>query len=187
MNRRQALKTMMGALGLTSTASVFGASAFMGGALSATRPVLLEEELFLLDEIGETIIPQTDDSPGAKAVGIGQFMQAMVSDYYDRGEQQRFLLGLGRFRALLRERFDRDFSERDFAELELAEREAVLLDLERDPEADYYRMIKQLTVWGYFSSEAGAKQALRYAPIPGRYDGRVKIEPGARAWANLLP
>lgn len=182
MNRRQALKAMMGALGLTSTASVFGASALMGGVLSATRPVLLEQELSLLDDIGETIIPHTEESPGAKSVGIGQFMQAMVSDYYDRDEQQRFLLGLGRFRVLLRERFDRDF-----AELEWAEREAVLLTLERDPEADYYRMIKQLTVWGYFSSEAGAKQALRYAPIPGRYDGRVKIEPGARAWANLLP
>lgn len=182
MNRRAALKMMMGALGLTATAQVFGAPAFFGSVLSSARPVLLEDELALLDEIGETIIPATDDAPGAKAVGIGRFMQAMVSDYYDTGEQQRFLLGLGRLDQLTRERYGKPFPT-----LGVQDREALLLELEEDDSADYYRMIKQLTVWGYFSSEVGTKQALRYAPIPGRYDGNVKIEPGQRAWADLLP
>jgi len=182
MNRRAALKLMMGALGLTSTAQVFGAQAFLGSVLSSANPVLLEGELELLDEVGETILPATDDSPGAKAVGIGRFMQAMVSDYYDTGEQQLFLLGLGRLDQLTRDRHGKNFPA-----LGAQQREALLLELEQDESADYYRMIKQLTVWGYFSSEVGTKQALRYAPIPGRYDGNVKIEPGERAWAELLP
>src|SRR5690606_35244285 len=100
-----------------------------------------------------------------------RFMQEMVSDYYALEEQQVFLEGLGQLRHFL------DLNPRD--------REELLLTLEQDSEAVYYQMIKQLTLWGYFSSEVGVKQALRFAPVPGRYDGEVKIEPGTKAWANI--
>ena len=39
-----------------------------------------QDTITLLDEIGETIIPATSDSPGAKAARIGQFMKAYVTD-----------------------------------------------------------------------------------------------------------
>jgi hypothetical protein len=44
-------------------------------------------------------------------------------------------------------------------------------------------MMKQLTLWGYFSSEIGMKQALRFLPIPGRYDGALPYKKGDKAWA----
>ena len=47
----------------------------------------------------------------------------------------------------------------------------------------YYTMIKQLTLWGYFSSEIGSKQALRWVPIPGKYDGNLPYKKGDKAWA----
>lgn len=183
MNRRQALHTMMGALGLVSATQVFGASAFLSGALpTAVQPVLAKQEVALLSELGETILPTTEDSPGARAAGIGAFMQTMVSGYYTPAEQQVFLRGL----ADLQQRSQAQFNT-DARSLTPGQREQLLLALEQDSDADYYRMIKQLTIWGYFASEVGAKQALRFAPIPGRYEGDVKIDPGTRAWANLLP
>jgi hypothetical protein len=45
-------------------------------------------------------------------------------------------------------------------------------------------MMKQLTVWGYFTSEAGATKALRYVPVPGRYEGCIPYTKGEKAWAT---
>jgi hypothetical protein len=47
----------------------------------------------------------------------------------------------------------------------------------------YFSMMKQLTLLGFFTSEVGATQALRYLPVPGRYDGCIPYNKGDRAWA----
>ncbi|MDQ2077061.1 gluconate 2-dehydrogenase subunit 3 family protein [Marinimicrobium sp. ABcell2] len=181
MNRRQALQAMMGALGLASTAQVFGARVLFGDVPAHTiRPVLTDSEVKLLDEVAETILPETPDSPGAKAAKVGEFMQEMVSAYYDLLDQQIFLNGLATFQQRVTERYSASFLS-----VSASQRKEFLLTLEQDSDATYYQMIKQLAVWGYFSSEVGVKQALRFAPIPGRYDGQVKIEPGTTAWANI--
>ncbi len=48
----------------------------------------------------------------------------------------------------------------------------------------YFRMIKELTLWGYFTSEPGATKALRYVAIPGRYEGCIPYKKGEKAWAT---
>lgn len=52
-----------------------------------------------------------------------------------------------------------------------------------DPPAHYFRMMKELALLGYFTSEIGYKQAQRYIEAPGRYDPCVPYQPGERAWA----
>lgn len=47
----------------------------------------------------------------------------------------------------------------------------------------YYTMMKQLTLSGYFTSEIGATQTLRYLAVPGRYDGNYPYVKGDKAWA----
>jgi hypothetical protein len=44
-------------------------------------------------------------------------------------------------------------------------------------------MIKDLTVIGYFSSESGATQELRYNPVPGRFNGDVPFSEVGRRWS----
>ncbi|MEN9413847.1 MAG: hypothetical protein RLZ62_151, partial [Bacteroidota bacterium] len=39
----------------------------------------------------------------------------------------------------------------------------------REDPAHYFRTIKDLTLWGYFTSEIGATQALRFVEYPGKY------------------
>ena len=48
----------------------------------------------------------------------------------------------------------------------------------------YYTMMKQLTLLGYFNSKEGATQALRYLPVPGKYDGSYPYKKGDKAWAT---
>ena len=52
-----------------------------------------------------------------------------------------------------------------------------------DKPAHYFRMMKELALLGYFTSEKGATQALRYVESPGRFDPCVPYAPGEKAWA----
>ena len=47
----------------------------------------------------------------------------------------------------------------------------------------YFRLMKELTLLGYFTSEIGSTQALRYVESPGRYDGCIPYKQGDKAWA----
>lgn len=52
-----------------------------------------------------------------------------------------------------------------------------------DSPTHYFRMVKELTMLGYFTSEIGCTKAQRYAETPGRYDPCVPYKPGDKAWA----
>ena len=181
MNRREAVV----ALGTVFAGTIFGSHRMLAGlanALDSTGGFSFSSgELQLLDEIGETILPATPESGGAKAVRIAEFMQEIVRDFYTAQERTTFAAGLQQIQTLSRAKNE----GRSFVDLSVPQREAVLLELERaKPRPDGYTMLKQLTVWGYFSSEVGATQALAHLPVPGRYEGCMTIQPGTRAWAE---
>jgi hypothetical protein len=48
----------------------------------------------------------------------------------------------------------------------------------------FFRMMKELALLGYFTSEIGMTQAQRYVESPGRYDPCVPYTPGDRSWAS---
>jgi len=181
MTRREALLRLTALTGGT----FFGATRFLRGAPDASATAgggvpfqLSSADRVLLNEIGETILPSTDDSAGAKAADVAVFMEEIVRDFYDERERGVFTDGLAQVRTAARARF----GGRDFLQLTPAERFDFVLALDRaTPRLEYYRMIKQLTEWGYFTSEIGATQALAYLPVPGAYHGCVPLEPGARA------
>jgi hypothetical protein len=52
-----------------------------------------------------------------------------------------------------------------------------------DPPAHYFRMMKELALLGYFTSEIGYTRALRYVESPGRFDPCVPYRAGEKAWA----
>jgi hypothetical protein len=54
----------------------------------------------------------------------------------------------------------------------------------KDDPSHYFRMMKELTLLGYFTSKEGATMALRYKAVPGRYDGNVPYKKGDKAWAT---
>ena len=54
---------------------------------------------------------------------------------------------------------------------------------ETDP-PHYFRMMKELTLLGYFTSEIGCTQARRYVETPGSYNGCVPYKKGDKAFAT---
>jgi hypothetical protein len=52
------------------------------------------------------------------------------------------------------------------------------------PKPHYFRMMKQLAMLGYFTSEIGYTKAMRYVESPGRFDPCAPYTPGEPAWAS---
>lgn len=184
MKRRHALKITATICGGT----IVGSGLFLSGCKNKAKEAGLfsQEDVGFMDEIGEVILPETAESPGAKAARIGDFMKTIVTDCYSEEEQQSFIMGLGEIRRLSDELYDKPFSALNHAEkLELLEglNDKALAMGQGEP-PHYFSMIKQLTIWSYFTSEPGATMALRYNPVPGRYDACVPYKAGDKAWAE---
>jgi hypothetical protein len=56
-------------------------------------------------------------------------------------------------------------------------------EIVREP-AHYFRMMKELALLGFFTSELGCTRATRYVESPGRFDPCIPYTPGDPAWAT---
>jgi hypothetical protein len=188
MQRREALQMVALLLGGT----IVGADVFLSGCKTPKKEGfgITADNVALLDEVGETILPTTADSPGAKAAQIGQFMKVIVTDCYKPEEQTAFVAGLDKLQESSRAQFGNDFlnltADQKHTLCVNLDKEAKDFDSKKkdtDPN-HYFAMIKQLTLWGYFTSEPGATKALRYVAVPGKYDGDFPYKKGDKAWAT---
>ena len=191
MNRREALSSVALLLGGT----IVGAEAFLSGCTSNEKKIgaaglnFSPDDIAFLDEVGETIIPTTN-TPGAKATKIGAFMKTIVTDCYEPKDQQIFLDGMKKLDEASVKK-----NAKSFLDSTPEQRHDLLVDLDKEqkeymskkkPEdpSHYFRMMKELTLWGYFTSEIGATQALRYIAVPGKYEGCIPYKKGDKAWAT---
>jgi hypothetical protein len=137
----------------------------------------------LIAEMAETILPTTA-TPGAKTAGVPAFIKKIVTDCYDDKDRKAFYAGLDSVDAEARRQFGRDF-----VSCSDTQRTSVLKVIESAYAADksgkpFWGQFKELTVTGFFTSEIGCTQVLRYEPVPGRYDGAMPYKKGDKAWAT---
>jgi hypothetical protein len=198
MNRRDALGRVALLMGGTLSAPTL--LAFLGGCQSANDSFsgtifpFSAERKNLVSEMAEIIIPKTD-TPGAKEARVEEFIEKMLRECYAAKDQESFHNGL------------KELEEKDFLQASPAERIALLTEMEAtakkalaeaaeekkqssqagreytDKGVPFFRLMKELTLIGYFTSEPGATLALDYVPVPGRYDGCLDLKPGQRSWA----
>ena len=140
------------------------------------------QDIALLDEVADTILPTTS-TPGAKAAHVGPFMAVMVTDTYDEQQQGLFRDGVAKLNAA---GFMAATPAQRLAQLEALDREQKTYMDNRAEGAPphFFRLMKELTLFGYFTSEIGCTQALRYRETPGRFDPCVPYSPGETIWAG---
>lgn len=206
MSRREAVRRVALMLGGTALVGGARAEAFVArpeaiaAAMAQGAGGFSAADVALLDEIAETILPETS-TPGAKAAKTGAFMALMVTDCYTAEEQDVFREGL---QAL--DDACRAATTTSFLQATPAQRQALLTRLDREqktamderltfrtrfpgPPASeprpphYFRMMKELALLGYFTSEVGYTKAMRYRESPGRFDPDVPLAPGETSWA----
>lgn len=196
IDRREAIKRVTFLLG---GVALVGGSTLVTACERARRPAAAASggvgsfaapDVAFLDEVAETILPETQ-TPGAKAAQVGAFMALMVTDAYDEREQAIFRRGMGTLDEACRTMHHTSFMEatppQRLALLERLDREQkTYMDARRgdDAPAHYFRMMKELALLGYFTSEIGYTKAMRYLETPGRFDPCLPYTPGETAWAS---
>ncbi|MEN5071942.1 gluconate 2-dehydrogenase subunit 3 family protein [Stenotrophomonas sp. TWI1183] len=190
MDRRELLKMIVAATG----AAMIGLPALGQAQAPAAGPKtpFSDADVGTLDEIAETILPRTK-TPGAKDAGAGAFMATFVTDCYTQKQQAAFRAGLvdidkragGRFVSLapqdrtgLLRTLDAEAMKHGVDVTETGTAEA------GEAMPHYFTMIKQLAIFGFFTSKVGATEVLKYVAVPGRYDGDLAYVPGTPAWGT---
>ena len=146
--------------------------------------------------MAEMIIPRTD-TPGAADVGAAEFIDLILTEWYEDPERARFLSGLADVDSSSQALFGKDFVDcsslqqsdilkalgQQMAE-EVGEQVRPLRRRGASAPANFYAMLRQLTLTAYYTSEAGATDELHFEMIPGSYQGcppeSVKEEPEQR-------
>jgi hypothetical protein len=243
ISRREAVRrvsAMLGGVALVGGSALWtgcrdgdgeGTNGATGAARAQAKPFSTEEVAFL-DEVADTILPDTPKSPGAKAAKVGAFMALMVTDSYAPDDQKTFRDGMKALddaskkannnagfvqatpqqRLALLQTLDQEqktyTDQRESArrgrtsekkQSDAKEADARLPDQRKeggptpqvattpavtaDSPPHYFRMMKELALLGYFTSEIGYTKAMRYVESPGRFDPCAPHTPGETSWA----
>ncbi len=180
MNRRDILKSSALFLGYAVSATALSAT-FMACSQEAKldwNPLFLSNnQAASIAEITETILPKTK-TPGAKELGVPQFIDKMLKDLLSPEEQKDFLAGLEK----LEEECEKAYSK-SFVECTPQQRQEFLTKMDTEAAklppsvwgirlappspTPFFRRVKELTLLGYFTSQKIGKEVLGYDPIPG--------------------
>ena len=185
MQRRELLKLIAAA---TGCAFIGRDELFAGPDTEFSHPYS-EAEIGFFDEVAETILPRTD-TPGAKDAGLGAFMARYSAACYPQEHIERLKAGLADIESRMQAS-----ARRGFLAADLQERAELLMKIDHEAkehvraagdnakdQPHYFTLLKQLILFGFFTSEQGATEVCRYRPIPGRYKGCVPYQ-GEAFWA----
>lgn len=211
IGRREALRRaallLGGALSAPTVAALLAGCEAPPRATPRQRTLTADQER-LVATIADHIIPATD-TPGARDVGVPAFIAGILAQY-SADERARFLAGLAdvdvRAHRACGARFVDCAPDARHALLAALDQEAyphaappVAAPGRSDERGQtenatadqrsarahpaFFRVMKELTLVGYYTSEAGATRELRYARVPGRFDGCVPFATLGRAWS----
>ncbi|MCB1703423.1 MAG: gluconate 2-dehydrogenase subunit 3 family protein [Halioglobus sp.] len=147
--------------------------------------------------MSDIILPRTD-TPGAIDAGVPQYIELMAANWLDAGESAIFTAGLQDMETRIPAEFGAPFDQLSHAQ-QLQIMEAMEADAEDSSwyefanvlrefisDAPFICQIKELTIWGFFTSQEGASQVLRYDPMPMYFDGDIPLNRDDSSWSSPL-
>lgn len=151
-------------------AATVAASLGLGKPLAAQSPAaaaaatfFTPEELALVDELSELIIPTDEHSPGAKAAKVAAFIDARLAEAWDEHARTDWRDGLKRI-----DQLSREATGQPFMQSSADQRLATLTRIARNenkpqkPEELFFAQLKSRVVDAYYTSEIGIKQEMDY-------------------------
>jgi hypothetical protein len=179
MERRDFLRTLGVAAAVTLLPHDADAAWSRVGTRRRGAGELTARQLASIGAIADTILPRTD-SPSATDVKVPEFIDVIVSEQYSAEDRTAFLAGLVALDARAKE-----LGGASFGGLAQSSREEIIRGIEAEtnrraePVRTYWRL-KDLIIYGYFTSETVMKNVLKTEIMPGRFDGAAPM-PLARA------
>ncbi len=196
-NRREAVSRIAMMVGGAFTAPTLFAMDVKerGKFLNADVFSLTDAQRQVVAAVAEHIIPKTNTA-GAIDAGVPAFIELMLKDCYKAPEHASFLKGVN---DLIKAKFLSQNHEGQVAVLTLLEsntkdmmrsyqqRRMKVGDnvdketLEGANGVPFWRLIKELTLLGYYTSEKGIEASFVYQPIPGKFEA-TKLLPGQKSF-----
>ena len=140
----------------------------------------------------ELIIPKTD-TPGAKDAKVNEFIDLLLTEWFEPAEKAKFLDGLTQVDVQSRKLFSANFVEcqpdqqtqllkqLDAAAMEFAQKQRETKQADIDaPTMDFFYQLKKLTLTGYYTSEMGFTEELHQEIIPPHYVGCAPVSEGSK-------
>jgi hypothetical protein len=175
VSRRTAIKALgVGAgsvvlLPLLSDEGLFAFSTLQETGVAPAPKVLSPSQFATLETLVEAIIPADDRSPGAKQARVADYIDLLLSESDDALALQ-WMGGLAALDSEATARFGAPFARLDANQVDqilaaISVNEAAIIADELSPETPleaFFVMTKYAAVQGYYTSEIGIHQELRY-------------------------
>jgi len=189
MDRRNAIKRTGFLLGGTAfSAAIFSnitscqSAATATEALSWTPSFLSTDQAKTVEIITDILISRTD-TPGALDAGVPAYIDLMLKDNFKKEDQDKVMAGFADFASKCQAANGKSFidstPEQKLSFLQQLEKEAQDSD-----EPSFIGVMKHLTYRGFFTSEVGMTEVLKYDPVPGNYDGCIPLADVGGTWAS---
>ena len=186
MNRREALKQAALLTGIAVSGSV--ASAVLQGCKAEHIPnyepsFFTKAQMTEIAAMAETILPKTEDSPGAIEVGVPEFIDLIADKTLTAEEKEKTKEGIAALLQAAEEANGKAFSKLS-SEEQLSYLSKVDEEAKKAGGQSTYLRLKQQVILGYYTSEPVGTKVLAYDPIPGQWIGCTDLaENGGKNWA----
>ena len=181
MNRRHVLK----GIGVIALYGSFPEilSEFLSSCKTKDKPLwasfFSDDEFQLIVQITDTLLPATS-TPGAIDAQVPYFIDLVVRNCMSKDDQQLMRKGLQQMNE--HGKFSSSSGEDKLAAIKTID-EAAFKD---DAGVAWFRIIKKLSLVGYFTSQEGMTKALNYVKIPGDYKACIPYKKGEKALAKTF-
>jgi hypothetical protein len=184
MDRRQVVKKI--ALMVGGSISLPTLLAMKQNALSKNISddlIFTEHQRLIVADVSQQIIPKTNTA-GAIDAGVPAFIEIMLKDCYQLPEKESFISGLQNLHQLDYLNKSKDEKVQILKTIEqnnkglmkaynvqqskIGDNEDKELMTNTKNGLPFWRLMKELTLIGYFTSEVGLKDSFEYVPIPGK-------------------
>jgi len=137
-----------------------------------------EDEFHSVEGITDILLPATS-TPGALETQVPYFIDLVVKNCMDKNDQQLIKNGL------------HQLGQQKFPSLSSAKKSNLIKKIDEDAFKDessnaWYRIIKKLSLIGYFTSQEGMTKALNYVKVPGEYKACIPYKKGEKALAKTF-
>lgn len=134
-------------------------------------------ELSMLKALTESLIPHTNDFPGANDLKLHEFVLTMIDDCAKPEDQQSFVKGMKQFDSSCK-----GVINESFAKANAIDRARFLKLMENDKDSNddlqkFYRATRRYTIQGFTSSQQFLTQVRKFSLVPGsNFKGCVPVQ-----------
>jgi len=196
MNRREAIKksALIGGSSVLGVSLISLLQSCQGENRLTWTPIFLnKDQAQLVTTLVDTILPKTD-TPGGLDVKVDMFIDTVIGKLFDEGGQKGIVEGMKNFSEKCYSKFGKKF-----VELSGEEKKTILMEEEKNSPkfnpgvwgtavgeqepVGFYRSLKSLMLWGYFTSQKVGEEVLLYDPVPGEYIGCLPFKEVGKNWS----